>query len=75
MGSPKSTLCTQQQNKQRQEGVRVTYWFQSLDEQPFIVGNVILERGLRGTRAGEESNDDQQPTIDTSTIWRDPTRI
>ena len=27
-------------------GKRVTYWFQGLNEQPFFVGNVVLERSL-----------------------------
>lgn len=32
--------------KKREEKKRGTYWFQCLDEQPFIVGNIILERSL-----------------------------
>jgi len=28
------------------KGKRVTYWFQGLNEQPFFVGDVVLERSL-----------------------------
>jgi len=44
----------------RQTEERVTYWLESLDEYPFIVGNVILERSLRRTKAEEENDNDNQ---------------
>lgn len=46
--------CAQQRRKQKQEDKRATYWFQSLNEQPFFVGNIVLERSLRGTKAEEK---------------------
>jgi hypothetical protein len=36
--------------EERHKREQSTYWFQSLDEQPFLVGNVILERSLQRTK-------------------------